>query len=60
MKFSTTFLVLVAATLPALAVPTAEPEATDLVGRVAEPAELEKRDNTIYVCEGTYVSLISP
>ncbi|KAI0686034.1 hypothetical protein BC835DRAFT_476867 [Cytidiella melzeri] len=41
MKFSTTLIALVAASLPALAVPNAEPEPV--------PAP---RDNNVYVCEG--------
>ncbi|KAI0686033.1 hypothetical protein BC835DRAFT_1309680 [Cytidiella melzeri] len=59
MKFSAALIALVAASLPALAVPTAEPEpvpapvSVELAGREATPAELEKRDNNIYVCEGS-------
>ena len=61
MKFTTALLVLAATTLPAMAVPTAEPEPAPLPVELAErepeaaPANLEKRDTNIYVCEGTCV-----
>lgn len=47
MKFTVALFAVAAAMLPAMASPVAEPE--------AQPAELEKRTNNIYVCSGTYV-----
>ena len=50
MKFTVALLAVVAAIVPAIASPVAEPE--------AQPAgELNKRDDTIYVCSGTFVPL---
>ena len=50
MKFTTAFLALVATAIPVIALPAAEP--VELVERDAAPVELEKRDNTVYVCSG--------
>lgn len=44
MKFTLALIAVAATILPALAAPTAEAE-----------AQLEKRDNTVYVCTGEYV-----
>lgn len=45
MKFSAVFVAVIASVLPALSAPTAD---TDIVAR----GELEKRDLSVYVCEG--------
>lgn len=52
MKFFATFAVLAGAVLSAIAIPAAEP--AELVDR--DDHILEKRDNSIYVCQGTYVT----
>ena len=53
MQFSTLVAALAAvAILPAMALPAAEPEA------LTEPVGIEKRANTVFVCEKEYVSVI--
>lgn len=55
-QFFTVFVALATAFVPVLAVPAAAPEpsvSAELVEREAAPEELEKRDNSIYVCINT-------